>query len=411
MLVPVFYLGLAWIFSVDGVCGLRRHALPVAFLAIVLLLVTTSFVLALFSLSQAFSGGQRTWQLFREIVIGAYFLGAVALLIATAHRLVRAALHAAANRILGSNGGQLRSGVLALITASVLLPAIVPYAIAVLYVHRFKLPMVSTPQEFTGRPFEDVSFATADKCTIRGWYIPARSENSSRTLLICHGLGANRSAFLPFLKVADRLQANVLMFDFRGHGESDGHTVSLGYHEKKDVLAAIDYLRRERLEQCRELVGMGISMGSASLIRAAGEVEPPLDAVLLDSGFTTALELTSNVLAAFPDCVHPMLIAPGIPLASLHAGCPLRDVRPIDQISHLRAPVFFIHSRGDRLIPVAHSERLHEMAREPKAIWTTATEGHACSLGLCDGEYLDRVEQFASRHLRGNSHRFSSTNK
>lgn len=186
------------------------------------------------------------------------------------------------------------------------------------------------------------------------------------------------------------------MFDFRGHGESDGHTVSLGYHEKQDVLAAVTYLRRERPEQSRELIGLGISMGSAALVRAAAEVEPPLDAVILDSAFTSALELTSSVLAVFPSSIQPLLTAPGIPLASLHAGCPLQEIRPVDQVAHLRAPVLFIHSRDDILIPATHAVQLHANALEPKMLWISPTQGHASSLSESEAEYLGQVVRFLS---------------
>ena len=50
---------------------------------------------------------------------------------------------------------------------------------------------------------------------------------------------------------------------------ADGHTVSLGYHETLDVHAAIAYLRTERPEQAREIMGLGVSMGAAPLVRAA----------------------------------------------------------------------------------------------------------------------------------------------
>ena len=66
--------------------------------------------------------------------------------------------------------------------------------------------------------------------------------------------------------------ANVLLFDFRGHGESDGHTVRFGAGERRDVLAAVAYLRERRPGQARQVVGLGVSMGAATLTLAAAEV-------------------------------------------------------------------------------------------------------------------------------------------
>lgn len=208
-LIPPIALGLCWLLSPVGWKGLKQHCLPVGVFSVVALLITTVFVIRLSRMTGAFGGSPRSADLAREVILGAYFLGAVTLVIGSGHRLIKRALNVIADLTLGRSKeaarGQARTSVIALATAALLLPAVLPYAIAVLYVHRFKLPLISTPAEAAARPFEDVAFMTSDDFTIRGWYIPARVPGSSRTLLICHGLGANRSVFLPFLKVADRI--------------------------------------------------------------------------------------------------------------------------------------------------------------------------------------------------------------
>src|SRR5262249_45250580 len=146
-------------------------------------------------------------------------------------------------------------------------------------------------------------------------------------------------------------------------------TVSFGYYERQDVLAAVAYLRTQRPEQARTLIGLGHSMGSSALILAAAEVEPPFQAVIIDSGFAAAAELTDNVLAIFPAAVRPWLTMPGIPLASLEAGCWLPDVRPVEHIARVRAPVLIIHAQEDLLISPDHARRLYESAAAPKTLW------------------------------------------
>ena len=118
--------------------------------------------------------------------------------------------------------------------------------------------------------------------------------------MFIHGISGNRTVVLPFVETGDWLEANVFLFDLRGHGDSGGHTVTLGCREKDDILAAIAYLRQERPEQCRQVIGMGISLGAASMAVAAAEVEPPLDGVILDSCFTSSQDMTSSVLQTFP---------------------------------------------------------------------------------------------------------------
>jgi fermentation-respiration switch protein FrsA (DUF1100 family) len=290
--------------------------------------------------------------------------------------------------------GRLRKFLLAALPPILLVPLVLPYVQATLFVYRFKVPNPYSTQELIQRDSEEVEFTTEDGLLIRGWFLPAKSARPSRTLIICHGLGANRSNFLPYVQVGDALEANVLIFDFRGHGDSDGHTVTIGYWEKLDVLAAVKYLREERPNQAREVFAIGISMGSAALIRAAAEVNPPLNGIIVDSGFPSARELTNHVLAQYPSAVRPFIAGPGVPLACLHAGCWLPDVRPIDDIARVRAPLLMIHDQGDGLMILENAQRLFNQAMEPKKMWVTRIGSHGSSFFGAREDYLQTVRDF-----------------
>ena len=69
---------------------------------------------------------------------------------------------------------------------------------------------------------EEVSFATADGLTLRGWFLPARSSPRPVTVLVCSGNGGNR-AYRASLGVALRARGfAVLLFDYRGYGGNPG---------------------------------------------------------------------------------------------------------------------------------------------------------------------------------------------
>jgi fermentation-respiration switch protein FrsA (DUF1100 family) len=328
-----------------------------------------------------------------EILAAAYFIFAINVLVL----VLLAGLRPVLARLFKPSATPSRWGNLLRYHGGALLlaPLLVPFLIGAVYIHRFKVPNFPT-KRVVGREMDDVQFTTDDGLTIRGWFIPAKDGPSERTVLICHGLGANRSYFLSFVAVAEALKANALLFDFRGHGDSDGHTITFGAREKLDVLAAIRYLRTERADQARQIVGVGISMGTSGLVGAAAEVEPPLDAVILDSPYASAVELTDNVLAMLPGFVRPLVSAVAVPLASLDSGCRLDEVRPIDQIAHLRAPLLVIHATGDQLIPCDHGCRLYEQAVGRKSLWLTDTGGHGSSFSA-KAEYLRRVQELLAK--------------
>ncbi len=385
LLVPPVFLALFLLGAPHGWQRLRTslRAAVLYLVGLTLFVVLYGLYLSLLVAPTAEVGCWRRLNLY-EVLLAVYFLAAIKLLLSVPYSLVRRAVVRLDDRLFGvTTADQPRPrchGLLPqVLPALLVLPLFLPCILATLYVHRFKVPNLVTPWEEARRPFEDVTFVTADLLTIRGWFIPARRP-SDRTLLICHGIGANRSNFLPYLFVGDHLKANVLMFDFRGHGDSDGHTVAFGQHEKLDVLAAVDYLRTQRPAQARTVVGLGISMGTSALIPAAAELDPPFEALIIDSGFTSAVELTDSVLALFPTAIRPCLTATGVPLASLEAGCRLTEVRAIDCIDQVRAPVLFVHARGDEMIPVAHAQRLYDRAQPLKFLWIAETTGHGSAI-------------------------------
>ena len=95
------------------------------------------------------------------------------------------------------------------------------------------------------------------------------------TVLICHGLASNKSnqfilasGFVPY-------GYNVLIFDFRAHGESGGQLTSFGDLERRDVLGrrSLDS-GASSIQQAHHIYGVGASMGAAALIAAAADPSP-----------------------------------------------------------------------------------------------------------------------------------------
>src|SRR5262249_430423 len=135
-------------------------------------------------------------------------------------------------------------------------------------------------------------------------------------------------------------------------------------------------------------------MGSAALIRAAAEVNPPLDGIIVDSSFASAQDLTNRVLSQYPSAVRPFIAGPGVPLACLHAGCWLPDVRPIDDIARVRAPLLMIHDQADDLMILENAQKLFNQALKPKKLWVTRNGSHGSSFFGARQDYLQTVRDF-----------------
>lgn len=238
---------------------------------------------------------------------------------------------------------------------------------------------------------EEVSFETSDGLTIRGWFIP--DGDSDTTVIVCHGLGANKTNFLRYVEVTHGHGYNGLIFDFRGHGDSDGHTTTFGLHEYADVFAAVDWLKRERADRAVHVYGIGSSMGAMSLVRAAGEDER-IEAVVLDSAFVSAKRFLENDVFGWLGAERQVLSDLLIAFGSLHAGRSFYELKSMPAIGMLsRRPVLLIHGRSDFLFHSSHMDELFKAASEPKERWLG--DGlHSNILSAEPEEYQRRVLQF-----------------
>jgi pimeloyl-ACP methyl ester carboxylesterase len=148
-----------------------------------------------------------------------------------------------------------------------------------------------------GTSVQPVEFRAVDGPRLKGIVLEGGSSRPS--IVLCHDLGSSQSEMMP---LALRLQSagfTTLVFDFRGHGSSEGRASTLGIDEKRDVLGAVDFLGgRERLNARR--VGVyGVGMGAHAAVLACAD-RPSIRVLVLDGlypepGFT----LTRRVFAGW----------------------------------------------------------------------------------------------------------------
>src|SRR5512145_1336506 len=78
------------------------------------------------------------------------------------------------------------------------------------------------PSDF-GMRYENISLETEDGYQLAAWYVP--SENRAAIVLL-HGYKNTRDAVLPVAQMLAQNGYGVILIDLRGHGESDGETLS-----------------------------------------------------------------------------------------------------------------------------------------------------------------------------------------
>jgi fermentation-respiration switch protein FrsA (DUF1100 family) len=317
---------------------------------------------------------------FGQILLTCYFLMSLILLL----RALNWVLERGLARLLGATGRRVG---LAMVTVLAFIAGVtrvaimfgigLPLIMASVMTYRCKVAERDDPQQQLGFKYEPVSFRSRDGIPLAGWWIPAVDRfgrpviDASETVIVCHGLGANKSNQLALAAHFVPERMNVLIFDFRAHGSSGGQVSSFGDLERFDVLGAVRYVREHRTSQAKHIYGVGASMGAAALIAAAAENSDDgqaIEAVAVYGTYDSLASLARDIAdSRFAPPLNWLTLHVAVPLASAHAGTDLTAFSPAALADKIAPrPMLFIHGRQDLVIPFARGEALRDAASQPK---------------------------------------------
>jgi dipeptidyl aminopeptidase/acylaminoacyl peptidase len=276
-------------------------------------------------------------------------------------------------------------------------------------------PIVRTPASL-GLRFANVTFPSRDDhISLKGWLIPGMLPDGrltvDRAIVAVHGTRTNRESpgdhLLELTGALARHGFAVLSFDMRGMGESPPAPLSMGNLEQRDVLGAVDFLRRgttpfAKLGRPRIIGGLGISMGASTLLLAAA-AEPNIKAVVSDSAYADVVPLLEREIAK--QTIAPIGRVPGVfaPSALLMArllyGVDFFAARPVATVARIAPrPLFLIHGTADDYVPITNFRELNAAATSnPTAqvtTWIVPNARHAQAFKNTGAEYVTRVVTF-----------------
>ncbi len=241
-----------------------------------------------------------------------------------------------------------------------------------------------------------VEFPARDGILLRGWWI--RASRVRGTLVFSHGYAGDCSPDLEYAAWLHESGYNLLYFDHRGHGESEGDLCTLGWHETRDLLGAIDWLKERGIER----VGViGFSMGGSVALQTAALTDA-IQCVIADCTFANLWSLLVNLapLARVPRFIAPLAATLMLVSMSLQARSNLFAHSPAASVARISPrPVLIIGAGADDVIPMTEITRLYEAATEPKELWVVDGASHRAVDEIDRVEYERRIGVFLDTHL------------
>ncbi|WP_299683667.1 alpha/beta fold hydrolase [uncultured Dokdonia sp.] len=268
---------------------------------------------------------------------------------------------------------------------------VLPYAI----ISRHKQPLTTLPSEI-GLHAEEVSFKINNSLHLKGYWITPEKGEPKSIMLLLHGIGGGKEHFYELAKSLANQQVASVVYDARGHGESDGQYISYGFHEKQDVSIIVNEVKKRYPN-----IPIGIwgnSMGGAVALQALS-IEPKLDFGVIESTFTDLNTIVYDYQKRYsfgiglkPICEHALQRA-----GEIGKFDPLQ-VRPIDAVKNIKQSIFLAHGTSDPNINFKYGQALFEnLQSKDKTFYPVEGANHYNLFDVGGDAYTNAIMTFIER--------------
>jgi len=216
--------------------------------------------------------------------------------------------------------------------------------------------------------FENIEFKTLDGVNIKGWLIPGSKD---KLIIMTHVAGLTKygstisyknpsklyNKEIEFLKTADILHNkgyNVLMFDFRNHGESgpdpNNGIANIGLKEYRDVVAALDYVNNRNDLKNANVGFVSFCMGANSVIIAMSNNPEKFNKVkCLFAVQPISMEVFLRAyIGKFVTPTGAKLLMPMVYKWVVWLGAyPLNKMSPLEYVRDIKVPTMYVQARND----------------------------------------------------------------
>jgi len=222
----------------------------------------------------------------------------------------------------------------------------------------------------------NVWFNTADGVRLHGWFFETKPETP--TIVFFHGNGGNISNVDWLGQRFHERGFNVLLFDYRGYGASQGDADGeAGLNADGD--AAVAFLINEKRVRPDQIVLYGQSLGTTVVADVASRRE--VGAVILESGLSSASSIAGHALPWLPQSLHFLA---------------KNRFESAQKLAKVKAPVLIVHGDPDPVIPVSEARVLFAAANEPKRLLIVPGGGHNV-FGSAGDPYLNQIVSFINQ--------------
>jgi fermentation-respiration switch protein FrsA (DUF1100 family) len=259
-------------------------------------------------------------------------------------------------------------------------------------------PWIDITPKLVTENYEDISFKSTDGLNLKGWWFKTGSD---KLVIMVTGLIPNRTNidYYGMWIAKDLVDAgyNVIVYDSRAHGESEGSRISYGINEGKDILEAVKFSKSKGFEP-ENIAIIGDSTGAVATLMVADHLKD-VGALIIDTAATDYKPIITRRL--WQEKFVPPIFAPGIFFfTDTVFGLKIGEVKTIEKVKLVPERRFlFIHGQLDETFPVEEAKKLLAAAN-PESKLVIFPEGSHIETFKSDPDlYKKEVFDFLSEEL------------
>ena len=246
-------------------------------------------------------------------------------------------------------------------------------------------------------PYDTIWLTTKKGLKIESWY--GKTDSAALgTVILFHPLTQNKSFVLSEAYEFRYQGYNVMLVDFRAHGNSDGNNTSVGYREDEEVRMAFEYVKESG---DKNIFLWGSSLGSVAIIKAIAEYDIKPAGIILEMPFASLkthlqARVRTNGFSGFPEKPFAFLVTCWMGLERGFNGFKFKTTEYAKKVN---CPVLLQWGSDDRIVLKSETDRIfNAIPSQQKKLVLYESAGHESFLQNNPLKWRIEIEKFLTAY-------------
>lgn len=246
---------------------------------------------------------------------------------------------------------------------------------------------------------ETISITSNDELKLKlAGYVYEQESKVSEWVMVAHGYTSSAEGMTRYIRHFYEQGYSVLAVDLRGHGNSEGDYIGMGWHDRLDMVEWIDEVIQRDAQA--EIALFGISMGGATVMMTAGEELPDnVKVIVEDCGYASVSDVFIYQLDDLFGLPEFPVIQAANTVTKIRAGYDLYEASAVEQLKKSELPILFIHGDKDTFVPFEMLDDVYNAAAGEKEQLIIEGAGHGEAVKVKPDVYWQAVDRFMGEYL------------